>query len=89
MSLEFVGVHQPVRRLKEDGRYFACTDFRKHGSTNEYYDIDFWLNEDDGSIHVGDVRIHKVPEMKGGGFVQIERYNFDELDADIVPLIKR
>ncbi|MBL1319981.1 MAG: hypothetical protein COA63_002825 [Methylophaga sp.] len=85
VSLEFVGVHQPVRRLKEDGRYFACTDFRKHGSTNEYYDIDFWLNEDDGSIRVGDVRIHKVPEMKDGGFVQIDRYNFDDLEVDIIP----
>jgi len=85
INLEFVGVHQPVRRLKEDGRYFACTDFRKHGSSSEYYDIDFWLNEDDGSIRVGDVRIHKVPEMKDGGFVQIDRYNFDELDADIIP----
>lgn len=85
VSLEFVGVHQPVRRLKEDGRYFACTDFRKHGSTSEYYDIDFWLNDDDGSIRVGEVRIHKVPEMKDGGFVQINRYNFDELNAEIVP----
>ncbi|NOQ94329.1 MAG: hypothetical protein GQ547_06810 [Methylophaga sp.] len=85
VTLEFVGVHQPVRRLKEDGRYFACTDFRKHGSDNEYYDIDFWLNEDDGSIRVGDVRVHKVPEMKDGGFVQIERYNFDDLEADIIP----
>ena len=85
INLEFVGVHQPVRRLKEDGRYFACTDFRKHGSSSEYYDIDFWLNEDDGSISVGDVRIHKVPEMKDGGFVQIDRYNFDDLDADIIP----
>lgn len=85
IDLEFVGVHLPVRRLKEDGRYFACTDFRKHGSENEYYDIDFWLNETDGSIQVGDVRIHKVPEMRDGGFIQIDRYNFDELDTEIVP----
>jgi len=85
IKLEFVGVHQPVRRLVEDGRYFACTDFRKHGSTKEYYDIDFWLNEDDGSITVGEVRVHKVPEMKDGGFIQIPRYNFDDLEADVVP----
>jgi len=85
IDLEFVGVHLPVRRLKKDGRYFACTDFRKHGSQNEYYDIDFWLNDEDGSIKVGDIRIHKVPEMRDGGFIQIPRYNFDDLDTEVVP----
>lgn len=85
INLEFVGVHQPVRRLNEDGRYFACTDFRKHGTVNQYYDIDFWLNEDDGTISVGEVRIHKVPEMKDGGFIQIPRYHFHDVDAEVVP----
>ncbi len=85
IPLEFVGVHQPVRRLKKDGRYFACTDFRKHGTQNQYFDIDFWLDEENGNIRVGDVRIHKVPTMKDGGFIQIERYNFDNLDAEIIP----
>ena len=82
INLEFTGVHLPVRRLKEDGRYFACTDFRKHGSQNEYYDIDFWLNDDNGKIEVGDIRVHKVPEMRDGGFIQIPRYSFDDLNAE-------
>ncbi len=43
LTLEFIGIHQPVRRLKEDGRFFACTDFRKAGSKDEFYDVDFWL----------------------------------------------
>ena len=85
IALEFVGVHQPVRRLQKDGRYFACTDFRRHGSQSEYYDIDFWLNEDNDSITVGDVRVHKVPEMKDGGFIQIPRYTFEGIDVDIIP----
>ena len=33
LPLEFVEMHQPVRHLKKDGEYFACTDFRKPGST--------------------------------------------------------
>ena len=45
MPLEFVEMHQPVRHMKKDGQYFACTDFRKPGSTDEYYDIDFWVDE--------------------------------------------
>ena len=32
IAMDFIGIHQPVRRLKEDGRFFACTDFRKVGS---------------------------------------------------------
>jgi YHS domain-containing protein len=28
LELDFVGTHQPVRRLQQDGRFFACTDFR-------------------------------------------------------------
>ncbi len=84
ISLEFVEIHQPVRRLKGDGRYFACSDFRRAGSKNEYYDIDFWLNEEDGSVKVGNVRVHKVPEQEDGIWVQIPRYNFDNLEYDKV-----
>jgi len=85
LSLDFVGIHQPVRKLKEDGRYFACTDFRKQGSTDEYYDIDFWMNDKDGTITVGGVRLHKVPQMEDGSFIQMPRYSFDAKTFDIVP----
>lgn len=85
IPLEFIGIHQPVRKLKEDGRYFACTDFRRQGSTDEIYDIDFWLNDQDGSIAVGEVRVHKVPMQEDGSWTQVPRYNFDKLNFEVVP----
>ncbi|MGH6803611.1 MAG: hypothetical protein ACREC3_09620, partial [Methyloceanibacter sp.] len=45
IPLEFIEMHQPIRHLKKEGQYFACTDFRKPGSKDEYYDIDFWLDD--------------------------------------------
>lgn len=85
LSLDFVGIHQPVRKLKDDGRYFACTDFRKAGSKEEYYDIDFWMDEKSGKISVGGVRVHKVPTLEDGNFIQMPRYQFDPKTFDIVP----
>lgn len=86
LNLEFVGVHQPVRRLQQDGRYFACTDFRKQGSTDEYYDIDFWLDDKTGAMSVDQVRVHKVPvRQKNGMWIQVPRYSFDDLKSDVVP----
>jgi hypothetical protein len=84
LALEFVDIHQPVRKLKQEGRYFACTDFRRQGSQNEYYDIDFWLDDKNGTVTVGDVRVHKVPQQEDGVWVQIPRYNFDGLDHEEV-----
>ncbi len=85
IALDFVGIHQPVRKLKEDGRYFACTDFRRHGSADQYYDIDFWLDEKSGKITVGNVRLHKVPAFEDGNFIQMPRYSFDPKTFDVVP----
>ena len=85
LVLDFVGIHQPVRKLKEDGRYFACTDFRKESSKDEYYDIDFWLDDKSGKVTVGDVRVHKVPTLEDGNFIQKPRYTFDPKTFDVVP----
>lgn len=79
------GIHQPVRRLMEDGRFFACTDFRRAGGKDEYYDIDFWLDEESGKISVGGVRVHKVPVLEDGSFIQMPRYSFDPKTFDVVP----
>lgn len=84
IPLEFVEMHQPIRRLKKDGRYFACTDFRKKGSTDEYYDVDFWLDDKDGKLTVRDVKIHKVPVQEDGVWHQEKRYTFDGLDIEDV-----
>jgi YHS domain-containing protein len=86
LQLEFVGTHQPVRRLQQDGRFFACTDFRKAGTKDQFYDIDFWVNEKNGKMTVDEVRVHKVPEKQAdGSYIQVPRYNFDDLKFDVVP----
>ena len=85
IPLELLYVHQPVRKLKADGRYFACTDFRKAGSKDEYYDIDFWLDAASGKVSVREAKVHKVPVLKDGSFVQIPRYTFDPKTYDQVP----
>lgn len=85
LSLEYIGLHQPVRRLSGGGKYFACSDFRKAGSDDEYYDIDFWLDDENGEIRVGDVRVHKIPEKIDGNWVQVPKYNFDDMTHEIVP----
>lgn len=84
IPLEFIEIHQPIRRLKKDGRYFACTDFRKRGTTDEYYDVDFWVDDKDGKLKVGEVRIHKVPVQEDGLWRQEFRYKFDGLDTEDV-----
>lgn len=85
VDLDFVDIHMPVRRLKEDGRYFACTDFREKDSQEKFYDVDFWLDEKTGEIKVGEVRIHKIPQKVDGSWVQIPKYNFENLEFDEVP----
>jgi len=83
VPLEFVEMHQPVRHLKKDGQYFACTDFRKPGSKDEYYDIDFWLDEKSGKLTVTDVKMHKVPVQEDGIWVQEPRYTFEGMDFEV------
>ncbi len=84
IPLEFVEIHQPIRRLKKDGRFFACTDFRRKGSKDEYYDVDFWLDDTSGKLTVRDVKIHKVPVQEDGVWHQEKRYTFDGLDTEDV-----
>jgi YHS domain-containing protein len=83
VPLEFVEIHQPVRHLKKNGEYFACTDFRKPGSQDEYYDIDFWVDESSGKLEVKDIKMHKVPVQEDGIWTQVPRYTFDGMDFDI------
>jgi YHS domain-containing protein len=86
LKLEFVGTHQPVRRLQQDGRFFACTDFRKQGTKDQFYDVDFWVDEKNGKMTVDEVRLHKVPQKQAdGSYIQVPRYNFDTMKFDVVP----
>ena len=83
VPLEFVEMHQPIRRLKKDGKYFACTDFRKVGSTDEYYDIDFWVDDATGKLKVENVKIHKAPVQEDGVWTQEPRYTFEGMDFEV------
>ena len=85
LPLRFLDLHQPVRRLKESGRFFACTDFRKAGTKDQFYDIDFWVGTKDGKMSVTDVKVHKVPVLMHGHYVQMSRYHFDPKTFDTVP----
>jgi hypothetical protein len=83
LPLDFVEIHQPVRHLKKEGEYFVCTDFRKPGSKDEYYDIDFWVNQKSGKLEVDNVKIHKVPVQEDGVWTQVPRYTFEGMDFDV------
>jgi YHS domain-containing protein len=83
VPLEFVEIHQPVRHLKKDGEYFVCTDFRKPGSKDEYYDIDFWVNQKTGKLEVDNVKMHKVPVQEDGVWTQKPLYTFEGMDFDV------
>jgi YHS domain-containing protein len=86
LSLEFVDTHQPVRQLDGDGHYFACTDFRVVGTKDQIYDIDFWVNDKDGVMSVDQAKVHKVPELKDGQWVQVPRYEWKDLGSShVVP----
>jgi YHS domain-containing protein len=86
LELEFVDTHQPVRQLDNDGHYFACTDFRVVGTKDQIYDIDFWVNDKDGTMTVEQMKVHKVPELKGGQWIQVPRYEWKDVGAShVVP----
>ncbi|MGA2191052.1 MAG: hypothetical protein ABSH33_21250 [Steroidobacteraceae bacterium] len=86
LELEFVDTHQPVRQLDNDGHYFACTDFRVVGTKDEIYDIDFWVSDKDGQMTVDQTKVHKVPELKSGQWIQVPRYEWKDLGSShVVP----
>ena len=86
LDLEFIDTHQPVRQLDDDGHYFACTDFRVVGTKDQIYDIDFWVSDKDGKMTVDQTKVHKVPELKGGQWIQVPRYEWKDLGSShVVP----
>jgi YHS domain-containing protein len=86
LKLQFIDTHQPVRQLDDNGHYFACTDFRAVGTKDQIYDIDFWIDDKDGKMTIVQTRVHKVPELKGGQWVQVSRYDWKELGSShVVP----
>ena len=78
LNLEFIDTHQPIRQLDENGHYFACTDFRVVGTKDQIYDIDFWVTDKDGTMTVEQTKVHKVPELKDGQWIQVPRYEWKD-----------
>jgi YHS domain-containing protein len=86
LKLQFIDTHQPIRQLDDNGHYFACTDFRAAGTTDQIYDLDFWIDDKDGKMTIVQTRVHKVPELKDGQWVQVSRYDWKELGSShVVP----
>jgi|HubBroStandDraft_1064217.scaffolds.fasta_scaffold00036_85 YHS domain-containing protein len=86
LELEFIDTHQPIRQLDDNGHYFACTDFRAVGTKDQIYDIDFWVTDKDGIMTVEQAKVHKVPELKDGQWVQVPRYEWKDLGSShVVP----
>ena len=86
LELEFINTHQPIRQLDENGHFFACTDFRAVGTEDQIYDIDFWVNDKNGTMTVEQVKVHKVPELKNGQWVEVPRYEWKDLGSPhVVP----
>ena len=76
LYLEFVKIHDPVRVIN-DNTYFACTDFRVAGEPKKIYDVDFWLNPENGELEVYDTKIHKEPKKSLlYGWYKQPRYTF-------------
>jgi YHS domain-containing protein len=86
LQLQFIDTHQPIRQLDDNGHYFACTDFRVVGTKDQVYDIDFWITDKDGTMSVEQAKVHKVPELKSGQWVQVPRYEWKDLGSShVVP----
>ncbi|NQV16893.1 hypothetical protein HQ531_15625 [bacterium] len=75
LNLKFIKIHDPVRKIEGKG-FFACTDFEVVGETDKLYDLDFWLNPEDGTLKVYDEKIHKHPVAIEGGWEKKARYTF-------------
>ena len=82
LTLRFVKIHDPVRQIG-DGVYFACTDFHVDGTADMLYDIDFWLQPENGQLQVFQTKIHKEPRKSLlYGWYKHPRYTFvdDEIE---------
>jgi hypothetical protein len=84
LPLELVEIYQPVGRLNEDGRYFACVEFRKIGSRTAFYAVDFRLDPKTGSVEVGSVSPHENPLADDGKAASEPRCRFEGLAFEVV-----
>jgi hypothetical protein len=81
---ELVAIYQPVGRSKEDGRYFACAKLRNIGVAPAFYAVDFWLDQDAGSVTVGTAHPFENPRADGGEAASEPHCRFEDLAFDVV-----
>ncbi len=59
LQLNFEGLHEKVKLIKEEKAYYACADFRSLDGAI-LYDIDFWVEKGSyGKLKVKKIIIHK------------------------------
>ena len=76
--------HREFRKTRCSRLTWLWSDeFRKPGSQDEYYDIDFWVDQKSGKLEVKDVKMHKVPVQEDGVWTQVPRYTFDKDTFDV------
>lgn len=76
LELKFVEIHDPVRRIGRN-TYFACTDFHVVGDEKKLYDLDFWMDPQNGVLEIYDEKIHKEPRRSLlYGWYKQPRYTF-------------
>jgi hypothetical protein len=81
---ELVEFHQPVGRSKDDGRYFACAEFRKLGSATAFYSVDFEFDPKARSVVTGSTRVRDPPRVENGTTPAQQRCRFEGLAYDAV-----
>ena len=64
--------------------FFPNVLFHAKDMPEKQYALDFWLDDKNGTVTVGEVRLHKVPQQEAVVWVQIPRYNFDGLNFEEV-----
>ena len=57
------------------------------GTKDQIYDIDFWGNDKDGTLSVEQTKVHKVPELKDGQYVQVPCFEVEGRRAAHVVLV--
>jgi hypothetical protein len=81
---ELVAIYQPVGRAREDGRYFVCAELRNMGAAPAFYAVDFWLDQDAGSVTVGTARPFENPRADAGKPTSEPRCRLEGLAFDVV-----
>jgi YHS domain-containing protein len=66
--------------------FFPDVKFHDSQDAQKKYLIDFWVSDKDGTMTISQTKVHKVPELKSGQWIQVPRYEWKDLGAShVVP----